>query len=832
MIGRSHMSISHDNVKSLRALIVEDEENDALLLADHLQLSGVSLDWHRVDTEQDMIAALQEPWDIVFSDFSMPYFSGARALEILRQYEPDIPLIFVSGTIGEDSAVEAMKSGAQDYVMKGNLVRLQPAVDRELREARQRRERRKAEQTLRKLSLVVKQAADSVFITDPDGRIEYVNPAFEKLTGYSEDEVRGKTPAILRSGKHDNACFQQLWDTINRGEIFMGSMINRRKNGELFHEEKVITPLKDEQGQVTHFVSTGRDITARVQAEEARNQLAAILESTPDLVAILDPSGSLRYLNGAGRRLLGLQPEENVEGYGLQDMFPEPMAQQLSVDVIPAVHREGSWTGETNLRVAGVGEMPVSQVVLAHHDAQGGVEYLSTIARDISERKHFESELQHQATHDSLTDLPNRYFLIDRFRSVLSHARRHGSCAAVLFLDLDNFKRVNDSLGHAAGDGLLTQVARRLRKCLRPNDTVARHGGDEFTIVIGDLIHPENTLVVLKKLRAEFERPVVVGSQEIYVTFSTGIALYPHDGEQVEDLLRHADAAMYQAKSSGSNQYRFYAPAMNARGHELLNLEADLRHAQEHDEFLLHYQPQVDLHTGRTVGVEGLIRWQHPTRGLVSPVDFIPLLENSGLIIPVGEWVLRKACVLHRIWRNAGLHGYRISINVSAAQFCDGDLLNKVRRALLEEDMPAQSLELEITENIVMQDPEGAAETLQALHALGVRTAIDDFGTGYSSLAYLKRFPLDVLKIDRTFVRDLERDSGDAAIVEASISLAQKLGLEVIAEGVETVEQLEFLRDRGCDLIQGYCLSRPVPKAELMDLLPRQWQWQHSHSPC
>jgi diguanylate cyclase (GGDEF)-like protein/PAS domain S-box-containing protein len=818
------MSSIQGEKKPLRALLVEDVEDDALLLVDHLQSDDYVLDWHRVDTEEDLIEAMDKTWDIVFSDFSMPQFSGTRALKILRQYDPDTPFIFVSGTIGEEAAVEAMKVGAQDYVMKGQLLRLLPTVKRELREAQQRRERRQTEQTLRKLSLVVKQAADSVFITDPEGRIEYVNPAFEKLTGYSADEVKGNTSAILRSDQHDNDYYRQLWEIISGGEVFKGIMVNRRKNGELFHEEKVITPLKDELGRITHFVSTGRDITARVMAEEGRGRLVSILEATPDLVAILDPDGSLRYLNGAGRRLLGVAPLQAIDGCCLKDLFPEQIAQQLLTDVIPSVYQNGTWAGETVLRVAGGEEMPVSQVVLAHHGADGGIDHLSIIARDISDRKHFEAELHHQATHDGLTTLPNRFFLIDRFTTALDHARREGKYVAVLFLDMDNFKRVNDTLGHAAGDALLQQVARRLQSCLRPNDTVARHGGDEFTIVVSDLASEENVLAVIRKLRAIFDLPVFIDSHEVYVTFSTGIAVYPHDGERVEDLLRHADTAMYRAKSSGSNQYRFYAPDMNARGNELLALEADLRHALGHHEFLLHYQPQVDLRNGRIVGVEGLIRWQHPTRGLVSPADFVYLLENSGLIIPVGEWVLRQACVMHRIWRGAGFGDKRISVNVSAAQFGDGDLLDKVRRAIEEEEMPPDRLELEITENIVMRDPASAAEALQALHALGVRTAIDDFGTGYSSLAYLKRFPLNVLKIDRTFVADLGKDSGDA-IVEASISLAQKLGLEIVAEGVENAAQLDFLRQHGGDMVQGYHLYRPLPYDEVTPLLGEVCHW-------
>ena len=818
------MSKMQENIKPIRALIVEDVEDDALLLVHHLKSDGLKIDWQRVDTEEGLTEALEQPWDIVFSDYSMPRFSGPHALEILRRHDPDIPFVFVSGTIGEEAAVEAMRAGAKDFIMKGQWTRLLPTLNRELREVQLRRERRHALQTLRKLSLVVKQAADSVFITDPNGRIEYVNPAFETLSGYKAEEIIGSTPAILCSGQHDNRYYQNMWEIITRGEVFHGTMVNRRKSGELFHEEKVITPLKDEKGCVTHFVSTSRDITARVQAEEARSRLAAILEATPDLVAILEPEGSLRYLNGAGRRLLGLQPQDEIENHCLQDIFPEPMAQQLTVEILPEVQRTGSWTGETVLRLAQGKEMPVSQVVLAHKDTNGNIEYFSITARDISERKRFEAQLNHQATHDALTGLPNRFFLIDRFKSVLAHARRHGKYVAVLFLDLNNFKRVNDSLGHAAGDALLQQVARRLKTCLRPNDTVARHGGDEFTIVVGDLANVEHTLTVLRKLRDVFERPVTIGTNELFVTFSTGIALYPHDGDQVDDLLRHADTAMYRAKSSGSSQYRFYAPDMNARSHELLAMETDLRYALDHSEFLLHYQPQVELSSGRIAGAEGLIRWQHPKRGLMSPEDFVYLLENSGLITAVGEWVLRQACVMHRHWREAGFESKHICVNVSTVQFNDVELLDKVRRAVKEENMPPHMLELEITENIVMRDPESATELLQALNALGVRIAIDDFGTGYSSLAYLKRFPLNVLKIDKTFVNDLGKDSGNA-IVEASISLAQKLGFEIVAEGVETAEQLQFLRQHGCDLVQGFHLDRPLPQSEVTQSLNKVWHW-------
>ncbi|WP_297744349.1 EAL domain-containing protein [Nitrosomonas sp.] len=813
------MSITQLSSPLLRFLFIEDLEDDALLVVDFLRSGGLQFDWQRVATEQEVSLKLQESWDIVFSDYTMPGFSGIRALEIVRKHDPDLPFIFISGTIGEEIAVEALKQGAQDYVMKGNMGRLLPAIDRELREAQSRRERRQTDQLLRKLSLVVTQTTDSVFVTDREGHIEYVNPAFELLTGYSIDEAKGKTPAILCSGQHDRNVYCQLWDTIVSGNIYKGTLVNRRKNGEFFHQEQEITPLKDERGHITHYVATGRDISNRVNIERERARLAAILEATPDLVAIFEPSGVFRYLNGAGRLLLGISMKEDITQHRMQTLFREDIAQQMMDEIIKSASQDGIWSGETVLQIAAGRELPVSQVVLAHKNNSHEIHFLSTIARDISERKRFEAELQYQATHDRLTNLPNRFFLLDRFATALEHARRHRHHVAVLFLDMDHFKRINDTLGHAAGDSLLQQVAQRLQSCMRANDTVARHGGDEFTIVVGDLDDPENILGVLRKLRKAIELPVIVNSQEIYVTFSTGIALYPHDGTGIDDLLSHADIAMYQAKSAGPNQYRFYAPNMNVRGHELLALEADLRRAMEQEEFVLHYQPQIDLRDNRIIGAEGLIRWQHPTRGLVSPADFIPLLEKSGMIVPVGEWVMHEACRMHRKWRKLGFNDLRVSINVSAAQFGDVDLLAKVQRVLKEEHMPHQALEFEITENILMRDPVSAAELLEAIHALGVRIAIDDFGTGYSSLAYLKRFPLDALKIDQTFVRDITSDTSDAAIVEASVSLAHKLDLEVVAEGVETEQQLAFLCAQGCDLVQGYYFGRPVTIAEFTRLL-------------
>ena len=797
----------------LHALIVEDAEDDALLLLDVLRMAGFDPNWLRVDNGADLEAALaQGPWDIVFSDYTMPRFRGDLALEIIRRHDPDLPFIFVSGTIGEDVAVAAMKAGAQDYVMKNNLSRLAPAVRRELGDARVRRERRRAEAELRKLSLAVEQTADSVFITDLNGRIEYVNPAFEQLSGYSALEAVGQTAALVKYEHNSPEYFQRMWGILLSGEVFRDTLVNRRKDGALFYEEKTITPLTENGGRITHYVSTGRDVTERVHDEAARARLVTILEATTDFVATADARGHLLYLNQAGRRLLGLGEKHDISGMSLVDCHTEWGAQHLRRIALPEAARDGAWEGENALRGDTDNGIQVSEVVLAHRNEDGEIAFYSAIARDITDRKHYETELRHQASHDALTGLPNRTLLLDRLNAEISRAERQQRHMAVLFLDLDNFKRVNDSLGHAAGDILLQGVARRLTDCLRPNDTVARYGGDEFVVVSGDLADVAYVLVVLNKLRRAFEAPLRIGGLEVYATFSAGVALYPDDARDAETLLKDADTAMFRAKARGGSQYQFYAPDMNARSRERLDMETGLRQALERGEFKIYFQPQLDLRNGRIAGCEALLRWQRPgAEGLISPEEFVPLLEETGLILPVGEWVLRNACAQWRAYQAAGQVLPRIAVNVSARQFSDRGLVEMVARVLRDEAIQPEALEIEITESTMMQDVHMAGEILHALDALGVRLTVDDFGTGYSSLAYLKRFPLDVLKIDAAFVHDLPGDADDAAIVEASISLGHKLGLEVVAEGVENQAQCDFLRAHDCDIIQGYFVSPPLP---------------------
>jgi len=552
---------------------------------------------------------------------------------------------------------------------------------------------KETEEQMKKLSMALEQSADVVIITDCTGTIEYVNRSFELTTGYSKDEVLGGKPNIVKSGKQKEEFYTNLWQTLIGGKVFSDVLINRRKDGSLYYEQKTITPLKDMQGNVTHFVSTGKDITERMYAQE---------------------------------------------------------------------------------------------------------------------------RLQYMAHHDPLTELPNRTLFLDRLKNALASAREHKRLVAVMFLDLDRFKTINDSLGHDVGDKLLKLIAQRLVGDVRDGDTVARLGGDEFAVLLDDIVSEKDISKLAKKILQALEPKFIVDDREFYISASIGVSIFPEDGEDSRVLLKNADIAMYRAKDLGKNNYQFYSTEMSEKAFERLTLESSLRRALELDEFVLHYQPQVDVDKKTVIGVEALIRWQHPDLGLVSPLEFIPLLEETGQIVSVGDWVLRSACKQSVLWREMfDNYPLRMSVNLSSLQFNDVDFVHRIKKIISDTGIDPKLLELEITESILMRNASSTIEAINALSEMGVRFAIDDFGTGYSSLSYLRRFPIDSLKIDRSFIRDVTIDQDAAAITAAIIVMGQSLKLDIVAEGVETEEQMNFLSSKHCQLIQGYFFCKPLPVGEL-----------------
>ena len=450
------------------------------------------------------------------------------------------------------------------------------------------------------------------------------------------------------------------------------------------------------------------------------------------------------------------------------------------------------------------------------------IQLLKSLSAQIGQsfqRRLAEDQLRFIATHDSLTDLPNRSLFNERLRHALHQSTRYTRGIAVMFIDMDRFKVVNDSLGHGAGDRLLQDSAKRLAECLRESDTVARLGGDEFVVMIENFTAPKDAIAVAQKVLASLSRPFFVDGQEFLMSASIGISTFPDDGKDAETLLKNADIAMYRAKDQGRNNYQFYSAQMNKHTFERLAMESSLRRAVERNEFLLHYQPKLDLRTGAISGVEALVRWQHPDWGMVSPAQFIPLAEETGLIVQIGEWVLKAACEQNKRWRDQGIPPLRVAVNLSARQFAQKTLLSDIAKIIAQSGLTPESLELEITESLVMTNPEHATETLHKLKAMGISLSIDDFGTGYSSLAYLKRFPIDCVKIDRSFIKDIPTEADDMAITKGVIALGHSLRLKVVAEGVETVEQQDFLRSNDCDEMQGYLFSKPLPAEGVTALL-------------
>lgn len=667
------------------------------------------------------------------------------------------------------------------------------------------------------LRTIIDSLPDYIYVKDTSGRFQLGNEAWLTARGRTAEEVAGKTVYELFSSELAESMATEDQAIVESGTPLLDveqRVVVRARDGKLGEERwssKTKVPMRDADGNVSGIVGISRDITERKRAEasmrDSEERYRDVFEASPLPMWVWDDE-KLVFLavNEAAINHYGYTRDEflrmnvrDIWAPGEQTRYEESLRDRSQAQTLHLQRKHRTKDGRV-----------IDVEATARQFMQGGHPVWLTLINDITERKLAEERLLHLAHYDVLTSLPNRVLFYDRLKQALAQARRNQWITGVMFIDLDRFKNVNDTLGHAVGDNLLQQVSERLIGSVRTGDTVGRLGGDEFAIVLSDLSSAQDANLVAQKIMVSFKEPFKLAGVELYVTASIGITLYPDDSTDQETLIKNADAAMYRAKAVGRNSYRFYTPEMNARALELLSLENSLRRALERDEFVLYYQPKASVADGHIVGVEALLRWQHPDRGLVSPGEFMPVLEETGLIVPVGEWVLKAVCEQIRTWQRAGITPVPVAVNFSPRQFASRDLGDTIKRVLDEQQVDPRLIEVEITESSLMSNLEETALILKYVGDLGVGLSIDDFGTGYSSLAYLKRFPFDSLKVDRSFVQDLTTDADDATITRALISMAHNLGLKVVAEGVETEAQLAFLVEHGCDEIQGFFFSRPL----------------------
>ncbi|RZI42720.1 EAL domain-containing protein [Herbaspirillum sp. HC18] len=656
-----------------------------------------------------------------------------------------------------------------------------------------------------------------VYVVDPGGRFVRWNRNFETVTGYTREEISRAHALDFFATGEDKALAAGCFNDALRIGSAVAEVDLRTRDGRRI--PYYFNGMRIELAGSLCISGMGVDITERRRAEETLRLSNRALQASVNAIIITDLEGNIEYANPAFERITGYGLDEAI---GQNCRFLQGSdTEQPGVDAIRSAIQRQSEVSVLLRNYRKDGALFWNDVHIAPvRGPDGAVTHFVGVLNDITEIKHYERELEHQANYDALTALANRKVLKERIRDGIALAQRFGTFVAVGFMDLDNFKFINDSLGHNVGDELLKQVAERLVSCLRGQDMIARYGGDEFAFVLTEQKDEKSVVSLMERILRTIDRPFRVDNHKLFVSCSIGLSFYPRDGEDVDTLLRNADAAMYRAKERGRNNFQFYTASMNRRVTERLSLESKLRQALAADEFVLHYQPKVDLRSGEIVGVEALLRW-FPSGGnaSISPATFIPLAEETGLIVPIGEWALYTACAQNKALQEAGLPPLRVAVNLSARQFEPTTVTGMVDEALTTSGLDAGMLELELTESLVMKNPEEAINVLHDLKAMGLHLAIDDFGTGYSSLSYLQRFPVDRLKIDQSFVRDIGADPNDAIIARAVISLGHSLGMSVIAEGVSTQEQLAFLKENGCDEIQGFLFSRAVPIEELTMML-------------
>lgn len=694
----------------------------------------------------------------------------------------------------------------------------------------QGRQLRESEERYR---LLANNSNDLIWTTDPLLNLTYVSPSVETLSGFSFEELLfSQAPKFFP--RDTNQRIKEIFETEFSLNELAGSQACalphfkvieqplQCKSGKMLTVEIQLSLLYDDFGMVKGTLGVARNVTERKETENEKLLAAAVFESSREAIFITDPNGFILRTNSAFLQQTGYRSEEII-GRHSRVVWEQTQQNEFFKQVVDGINIHDNWRGECYYKRRNGDSRPCFISFSVTRDESQNIQNYVGIFMDIAEKKENEERIQRLAYYDSLTEIPNRSLFNDRLAKAIQYAERRGCSVAVLFLDLDRFKPVNDSLGHSAGDQLLRGVARRLTYCIREEDTVARMGGDEFAVVLADLPRGEDAQKIVVKtaqrIIAQFVTPFLIDGREVFTSTSVGAAISPRDGRLAEELLRNSDMAMYAAKKAGKNNYQFYDQKMNDKAMERLFIENAMRRALVNQEFLLHFQPQYRVNDRSLSGVEALLRWQHPKFGLLEPLQFIGLAEETDLIIPIGEWVFQKSCELLGQWRAKGIQLGRFSINVSATQFKRKNFADWALFQIKHYRVDPTKIELEITETILMEDVEHTLSVLSALKDAGLRIAVDDFGTGYSSLNYLRRFPIDTLKIDKSFVHDITKQSGGNDLTCAVIAIAKSLRMGVIAEGVESQEQLDFLARHGCDEVQGYFFGHPMPEQELFEML-------------
>jgi diguanylate cyclase (GGDEF)-like protein/PAS domain S-box-containing protein len=661
-----------------------------------------------------------------------------------------------------------------------------------------------------------------IFQADAQGRRVYVNPRLAEISGDASTREVSDRPWLVVADD-ESRVYREWAEAAEKRSTYVSRFRIRRPDGTIRWVAVEAQPLLDEQGEVTGWVGSVLDVTEETKAIADLRRFSEIVEATPDLVAMVDTNGGFTYANAAARARFGMADDDAMRQLRAIDVYAKSARPMFLGEALPTANRLGVWSGEIDLLMPDGTEVPVSQVLVAHRRPDGSIDYYSSITRDLSERRVLEEQLAQAGLYDALTGLPNRTVLVQALGDAMDAALHHDNEVAVLLLDLDQFKLVNDSFGHDVGELMLRLVTQRLHEVAGPGDLVARFGGDVFCLVATDTAGAAAALDLAEQVSQVMSVPFSLDGDEVFLSFSIGVSM-SGDVDTLatpETLLRDADAALHRAKEKGRARIELFVEDHRAHAVNRLRTANDLHRALDEQEFRVVYQPEVDLRTGRITGVEALVRWHHPERGLVPPAEFIPLAEQTGLISRIGEWVLDTSLAQAALWRQARFDGAALAVwvNLSARQLGDPGLVDVVAQLLQKNLVDPSQLGLEITETALLEDAEGAVTALSTLRELGVRLAVDDFGTGYSSLSYLKRLPVDAVKIDRSFVDGLAVDGDDSAIVAAVAGMARALRLTTIAEGVENLDQLRALRRLGCDLAQGYFFTTPQPPAHISRLL-------------